>query len=118
MSPKMARCMARGPNLSACRTPCHFLTGCGGFHRKSPTGGSANGIPLKTRIPSCSAVPSTAPFFVSTRSPAKAAPLSDMVSKIAQARSALSLIEFVLVADVGGQFPSANTIYGMSECLE
>src|SRR5215831_3200198 len=40
--------MHRGPNSSAFRTPSHFATGWGGFQRNVPTGGAANGIPLKT----------------------------------------------------------------------
>jgi addiction module HigA family antidote len=30
----------------------HFATGCGGRHRRSPTGGAANGMPLKEATPS------------------------------------------------------------------
>src|SRR5205823_7358441 len=44
-------CRHTSPKVSALRTPLHFATGCGGFHRRSPTGGAANGIPLKTRTP-------------------------------------------------------------------
>ena len=40
-------CIARGPNWSAGRTPCHGRTACGAHQRRSPTGGAANGIPLK-----------------------------------------------------------------------
>src|SRR6185295_15089403 len=39
------------PNLLALRTPFHFATGCGACQRSAPTGGAANGIPLKARIP-------------------------------------------------------------------
>ena len=35
------------PNLLASRTPSHFATGCGGCQRSAPTGGAANGMPLK-----------------------------------------------------------------------
>src|SRR5689334_7468117 len=45
-------CMGPGANLSACRTPSHFLGGCGARQRRSPTGGSAKGIPLYTTNPS------------------------------------------------------------------
>src|SRR5580700_11389388 len=38
-----------GLNLSAARTPCHGVGGSGACQRKSPTGGAANGMPLKTR---------------------------------------------------------------------
>jgi hypothetical protein len=38
---------------------------CGAFHRSSPTGGAAKGIPLKIlMLPSC--VPSIFPYFVCT----------------------------------------------------
>src|SRR5262245_40261329 len=37
------------PNASALRTPSHLATGCGAFHRFSPSGGAANGMPLNTR---------------------------------------------------------------------
>ena len=65
MSPKSARCMQRGPNCVAWRTPVQFLTGCGGFQRRSPTGGAANGMPLNARTPLSSA-PSTTPLAVLT----------------------------------------------------
>src|SRR5262249_26433633 len=39
-----------GPNSSACRTPVQAGTGCGGLQRSGPTGGTAKGIPLNTRI--------------------------------------------------------------------
>ena len=61
---KIARagfCMGDGPNAWVFLTPSQGLTGCGGFQRRSPTGGSANGIPLKTRIPSGPVVPSMMP---------------------------------------------------------
>jgi hypothetical protein len=44
------------------RTPSHFATGCGAFHRFSASGGAANGIPLNTRTVGCPlAVPATRP---------------------------------------------------------
>src|SRR5579863_3429934 len=61
--------MQRGPNPVAWRTPVQFLTGCGGCHRKSPTGGAANGMPLNSRTPDgCGPVPSNTPLAVVTRS--------------------------------------------------
>src|SRR5688572_14260075 len=42
-------CMHRGPNDEASRTSLHDWTGCGGRHLSGPTGGAANGTPLKTR---------------------------------------------------------------------
>ena len=61
--------MQRGPNASALRTPSHFTAGCGAFQRSGPTGGAANGMPLKTRtsvlLP---AAPDTSPEPVFTGS--------------------------------------------------
>src|SRR5205823_2571640 len=75
ISPKRGSCMARGPNWSALRIPDQFVTGCGGFHRSSPTGGAAKGIPLKLRSPeSGSEVPSMMPLVVMTRLSVKRLP--------------------------------------------
>jgi hypothetical protein len=47
-------------------TSFHGVGGMGLFHRKSPTGGEANGIPLKTFIlPSSVSIPDTFPNWVS-----------------------------------------------------
>src|SRR5262245_16856395 len=48
------------PNFSAALTPDHGTTGSGAFHRRGPTGGAANGMPLNTRTPSA-VVPRTLP---------------------------------------------------------
>ena len=70
--------MQAGPNLSALRTPDQFFTGCGSRQRRSPTGGCANGMPLKLRTPSLGgAVDSTMPFAVFTRSAPKAGSAAD-----------------------------------------
>ena len=45
MSPNTFRCMQLAAKLSAFLMPVQFATGCGGFHRRSPVGGAANGIP-------------------------------------------------------------------------
>ena len=37
------------PKASALRTPSHLAAGWGAFHRLSPSGGAANGMPLNTR---------------------------------------------------------------------
>src|SRR5437868_4748096 len=67
MSPKTLRCIARGPNLSALRTPDHLAGGTGGFQRSWPTGGWANGIPLKDCTPVAGLnVPSRTPATVLT----------------------------------------------------
>src|SRR5947207_12182143 len=44
--------MHAGPYFEASLTPVHTLTGCGAFHRSVPSGGAANGMPLKMRTPS------------------------------------------------------------------
>src|SRR6187549_1262469 len=41
-------CMQLLPNASAFFTPCQVATGFGARHLRSPTGGAANGSPLKT----------------------------------------------------------------------
>ena len=65
--------MQVAPNVSALRTPDHFFGGCGSRQRRSPTGGWANGIPLKLRTPSLGGtVDSTMPFAVFTRSAPRA----------------------------------------------
>jgi hypothetical protein len=46
--------------VSAFLTPDQEVTGAGAFQRKSPTGGAANGMPLKIEMPSA-ARPLTAP---------------------------------------------------------
>jgi hypothetical protein len=48
--------MQRGPNWSALRTPVQSFTGWGSRQRRSPSGGCANGIPLKLRTPSLAGV--------------------------------------------------------------
>src|SRR3954470_11723910 len=53
-------CMQAFANASAFLTPDHGFTGAGAFHRKSPVGGAANGMPLKMEMPSCP-TPLTAP---------------------------------------------------------
>src|SRR3954467_15907772 len=53
-------CMQAFANASAFLTPGHGLSGAGAFHRKSPVGGAANGMPLKIEMP-FSATALTAP---------------------------------------------------------
>jgi len=58
--------------------PCHATTGCGAFHRNTPTGGAAKGIPLKPRTsPLPLTTPETYPPSTYTRSkpPRNGAPL-------------------------------------------
>src|SRR5437867_2811032 len=61
--------MQRGPVAVALLTPVHAATGCGGFHRRSPTGGAANGMPLKLRTP-FDIAPETSPPSIFTVSSA------------------------------------------------
>ncbi len=42
--------MQRGAYSVAALTSDHFATGCGARQRFGPTGGAANGMPLKSRI--------------------------------------------------------------------
>jgi hypothetical protein len=56
-------CIGLAENLSHFRTPVQFFAGCGAFQRKSPTGGAANGIPLKIFI-SPLLYPDTGPLSV------------------------------------------------------
>src|SRR6185437_14493168 len=95
--------MQRAPNLSALRAPFQFFTGWGSFQRRSPTGGAANGIPLKLRTPSFgAAVDSTTPLAVLTRSAANVlAPRNPQRSKA----SANLSMKFPFAAD----FPEVLT---------
>src|SRR5205823_3064756 len=53
------------PKLATLSSPSQAVTGCGGFHRSGPTGGAANGMPLKTVMP-FSVIPSNLPLSVCT----------------------------------------------------
>src|SRR5215510_3452463 len=55
-----ASCMQLTANVVACFTPVHDWIGCGAFHRSAPTGGAANGMPLKEAMPLVD-VPATRP---------------------------------------------------------
>src|SRR5450755_1206321 len=67
MSLYMLPCMQREPNSLASRTPFQCGAGRGAFQRSAPTGGAANGMPLKAATP-LSTVPFTLPAFVLTTS--------------------------------------------------
>ena len=82
--------MQRGPNWSALRTPVHFFTGWGSLRRRAPTGGCANGIPLKLQTPELgAAVDSMVPLAILTRSAAKASPARQADSRIAEVKTLL-----------------------------
>src|SRR6188768_2220341 len=56
----LGACMQALAKASAFLTPAQGLAGAGAFQRRSPTGGAANGMPLKTEMPA-SVTPLTAP---------------------------------------------------------
>src|SRR5262249_52358718 len=92
----MGRCIQRGPNLSALRTPGQLGVGWGGFQRKSPIGGSPNGMPLKLRIPELlSETPSSVPLAILTRSWASAPAVKVMADTIARIKSRLRFVGFI-----------------------
>jgi hypothetical protein len=66
------------PNSVASRTPAHGVTGIGSRQRRSPMGGCANGIPLKTAPPFSSVAPCTCPPVTATTGPDSAATADDM----------------------------------------
>src|ERR1700689_4567758 len=61
-------CQQAGPYSVTFLTPVHRGIGLGGFQRSCPTGGNANGMPLKTRR-SPSVFPSTVPAGAFTIGP-------------------------------------------------
>ena len=58
-------CIGLALNVSHCLTLFHGWTGCGAFHLNSPTGGAANGMPLKMFM-SPFVIPETKPASVFT----------------------------------------------------
>src|SRR3954469_9213630 len=101
--PPACRCMQLAENLSAARTPCQFPGGCGGRKRKSPTGGAANGTPLKTRTSTnAPEVPVISPF--STRIGSEIAATADaavrrMASAAAVRVNVFSMARMIYPAD-------------------
>src|SRR5262245_37451518 len=82
--------MHSGPYASAFLTPDHDAAGCGAFHRNSPTGAAANGIPLNTRTP-FDEVPRSCP--PSTLTTSGAAPA---ISDAASINVAITSIRFIM----------------------
>src|SRR5688572_21884426 len=65
--PPAPPCVQRGAYSVAVLTPDHFATGCGARQRFAPTGGAANGIPLKVRMSELApAVPAIVPLSIMT----------------------------------------------------
>src|SRR5580693_8689921 len=61
-----ADCGGGGPNTAASRTPSQSRAGRGAANRRSPVGGSANGMPRKTPMPAALRRPRTRPLAVRT----------------------------------------------------
>ena len=79
--------MHAGANASAFRVPVQGAAGIGGRQRRSPTGGAANGTPLKTVKP-LSLTPEIAPDSVRTCGAAPA------LARLAAASTHASFHEF------------------------
>src|SRR6266566_2768092 len=62
-------CAQGAPKAVASRTPLHDFTDTGSRHRKSPNGGCANGMPLKTAPPSFKMAPRIWPPVTATVGP-------------------------------------------------
>src|SRR5580704_10331754 len=63
-----ADCAQCGANWVASRTPDQLAAGCGGCHRRAPTGGAAYGMPRNSSAAPL-ARPRTAPLAVPTTGP-------------------------------------------------
>jgi hypothetical protein len=109
--------MHRGPNASALRTPVQFFAGCGSLQRKSPTGGSAKGIPLKLRTPEFSrVVASRKPLATLTRSAPNASPGKVAPRQIAMAKKLLRFGDFILSCPSSILSPAACVRAPESDC--
>src|ERR1700731_1654181 len=92
--------MHRAPNSVALLTPFQGLTGCGSFQRNSPTGGAANGMPLKiTTFPSALLLPATSPASVGTCTCAPSEPTPNNTAAAAAIPRFASI--FMIVVPVG-----------------
>src|SRR5262245_36297961 len=69
-------------NADVCLTPLQGTTGCGASQRRLPTGGAANGIPLKAATP-FSTMPRTVPPVTSACSIAAVAGAARQTHKVA-----------------------------------
>src|SRR5581483_56105 len=93
-----AACIQMAPNSSALRMPSQCGAGWGGFQRKSPTGGAANGIPLNTRTSaSLPATPDIRPVSIFTGSfiAAHVVPAARRIANAARDIKALGACVFV-----------------------
>ena len=109
MSPKIAPCMQCGPGSMASRTPSHGVTDRGSFQRCSPTGGAANGMPLKVLIrPSALVVPLTSPPVVFTCAAAGALMLIIITTANVAVRSGCLVIVFLASKCSMAGHPSPN----------
>src|SRR5437763_10072802 len=78
--------MQDGGLSTLARTPFHARTGCGGFHRKRPSGGAAKGIPRVRMLPFHVVERTRPPSTGTTR--AAADPLPPIVRSISKATRA------------------------------
>src|ERR1044071_9032022 len=84
----------------ACLTPLQGMTGCGACQRRLPTGGAANGIPLKAATP-LSTLPRTVPPVTSACSIVAVAGQTRQTHKVAS--------HFVFIGDLKPtRFPSKS----------
>src|SRR5580765_2639743 len=90
--------MQLAENLSPARTPSQCFAGCGGRHRRSPTGGAANGRPLKIRTSGYApGVPVTRPFSV--RIGSETAATADAAARRTTSVAAARVSAFIMEAD-------------------
>ena len=88
-------CIGAGAYSCALNTPSHFSAGCGAFQRNSPTGGLANGTPLKTAR-FCWAVPCSLPCATVTWVSGSALTAA-VVAVNAAHKSRLSVAVFIII---------------------
>jgi len=85
-----------------CLTPLQGMTGCGACQRRSPTGGAANGRPLKAATP-LSTTPRTLPPVTSACTKLQASSFS--LAIYSPGRFARSLLERMHHGDAGSSMP-------------
>src|SRR5690349_316073 len=57
-------CVRLVPNVVALRTPSQCTGGCGGFHRRAPTGGAPYGMQRKAVTPFTGGAPVSVPVWI------------------------------------------------------
>src|SRR5450432_2013091 len=90
-------CTGLAPKASHLRTASHGFTGCGFCQRKCPTGGAANGTPLKMCMsPSVFVVPEIRPAFVLTVSKGLLSFLRGPTWRTNKQVNAINLVEAII----------------------